>query len=164
MQSHATGKRAERSAQHRARAPSEENQATKPLSLPLPSFLLAPAATPFLSTGSETMFPRRLRSHATGNDAERTAQHRARAPSEGNRPSKPSSSPSPSTLSALAAIPPLPTGGRRPCSAAAYARMQPINAPSAPRNIAQGRRREEIEHRNHPARRRRRPFRPSRNP
>ena len=50
------------------------------------------------------------------------------------------------------------------CTSVAYARMRPINAPIAPRNIAQGRRREGIEQRNHPARLRRRPFRPSRNP
>ena len=49
---------------------------------------------------SETMFRRRLRSHATNKRAERTAQHRARAPSRGNRATKPPSSPSPSTISA----------------------------------------------------------------
>ena len=97
------------------------------------------------------MFYRRLRSHATNKRAERTAQHRARAPSRGNRATKPSSSPSLSTISAPAATPPLPTGGRRPCSAVAYARMRPETTPSAPRNIAQGRRREGIEHSNQPA-------------
>ena len=63
-----------------------------------------------------------------------------------------------------AATPRLPNGGRRPCSTAAYARMRPINAPSAPRNIAQGRRREGIEQSNQPARLYRRPFRTKRNP
>ena len=49
---------------------------------------------------SETIFRRRLRSHATDNDAERTAKHRARAPAEGKYATKPTTSLSPSTISA----------------------------------------------------------------
>ncbi len=162
--SHATNKRAESAAKHRARAPSRGTQAPKPTSSPSLS-TIRPLPQPLhclLVVGDHVPLSPTLACDRKRRNAHRETSRKGAVERESS--TKTTELAFAVDHSAPAATPRLPTGGRRSCSPVADARMRPINAPSAPRNIAQGRRREGIEHSNQPARLRRRPFGPCRNP
>ena len=164
LRSHATNKRAECAAKHRARAPSEGKYATKPTTSLSPATISAkPQPLDCLTVGGGHVPP----SPTLACDRERRRARRATSrKGAGGREICNETNQLAVAVDHFGppATPRLSNGGRRPCSTVAYARMRPINEPSAPRNIAQGRRREGIEHQNQPARHRCRPFRPRRNP